>query len=103
MTWNEALGEPGLSHPNMFAFYIRAALWLDNRSYDEFAEGCGLTLNEVIAVKVGILVPPPWQVLRIADFFGVDRDWFCRLATQARTAQPAKRKAAAAGEKDMAA
>jgi hypothetical protein len=47
MTWNEALGEPGLSHPNMFAFYIRAELWLDNRSHDEFAEGCGLTLNEV--------------------------------------------------------
>jgi hypothetical protein len=60
-------------------------------------------LNEVIAVKAGILVPPPWQVLQIADFFGVDRDWFCRLATQARAVQTVKKKAAAAGQKDVAA
>ena len=71
----------------MFAFYTRAALWLDNKSQAEFAAACGLTLNQAAAVEAGILVPPPWQVRLMADYFGLDRDWFCRLADQARAAQ----------------
>jgi transcriptional regulator with XRE-family HTH domain len=70
-----------------FAFYIRAALWLNDTSQAEFAAGGGLTLNEAAAVEAGILVPRPEQVRLMADYFGVDRDWFCRLAEQARAAR----------------
>ena len=68
---------------NRFAFYVRLARWLDGLSQDDLAQASRLTLNEVLAIEAGILVPALWQVLLMADFFGLDRDWFCRLAIQA--------------------
>jgi hypothetical protein len=68
---------------NRFAFYVRLARWLDGLSQEDLAQASRLTLNEVVAIEAGILVPPLWQVLLMADFFGLDRDWFCRLAIQA--------------------
>jgi hypothetical protein len=70
---------------NRFAFYVRLARWLDGLSQEDLAEASRLTLNEVVAIEAGILVPPLWQVLLMADFFGLDRGWFCRLAIQAGT------------------
>jgi ribosome-binding protein aMBF1 (putative translation factor) len=68
---------------NRFAFYVRLARWLDGLSQEDLAQASRLTLNEVVAIEAGILVPALWQVLLMADFFGLDRDWFCRLALQA--------------------
>ena len=72
-----------MSFDNRFAFYVRLARWLDGLSQENLAQASRLTLNEVFAIEAGILVPPLWQVLLMADFFGLDRDWFCRLAIQA--------------------
>jgi len=59
------------------------ACWMEGISPEELAQACRLTLNEVMALEAGILAPPLWQVLLMADFLGVDRDWLCRLAIQA--------------------
>ena len=72
-----------MSSFNAFAFYVRLARWLDGLSQEDLAQASRLTLNEVVAIEAGILVPALWQVLLMADFFGLDRDWFCRLAIQA--------------------
>jgi hypothetical protein len=68
---------------NRFAFYVRLARWLDGLSQEDLAQASRLTLNEVVALEAGILVPPLWQVLLMADFFCLNRNWFCRLAIQA--------------------
>ncbi len=72
-----------MSSFNAFAFYVRLARWLDGLSQEDLAQASRLTLNEIVAIEADILVPALWQVLLMADFFGVDRNWFCCLAIQA--------------------